>query len=144
MYYADDTLIVVTDARSATDISHQAEHVSEQCGLKLNRDKCCYIAMNGGTLIKFKDGTRLKRVPEATYLGHQLAQTVNIRHEINYKMKQTLIAWYKLELLLKAVGCSTRLKLEVYDAIMQNKLWYGLEKIHLATVVQKTSRCFST
>ena len=141
VYYADDILLITTNTRAANNVLHHVERISEQYGLQLNRDKCCYVAMNGDNVIKFRDGTRLRRLTEATYLGHQITHNMNVKHEINCRMQQTLITWYKLELSWKAAACSVKWKLEVYDAI-KNKLLYGLETIHLTQAMQQKVNTF--
>ena len=113
VYFTDDTLLITTNTRAANNVPHHVERISEQYGLQLNRDKCCYVAMNGDNTSKFRDGTRLKRVTEATYLGHQITHNMNVKHEINCRMQQTLITWYKLEPFWKAAACSAKWKLEV-------------------------------
>ena len=37
--------------------------------MKFNKDKCEVVEMNKDKQIKFKDGTQVKHVNEATYLG---------------------------------------------------------------------------
>ena len=93
--------------------------------------------MNGDNVVKFHDGTRLKRVTEATYLRHQITQQMDVKHEVSHKMQQTIITWNKLDMFWKADCCSTKWKLEVYDAIIKNKLLYGLETAHLTQRMQK-------
>ena len=79
--YAADTLLISTNIRAANSLLHELEAVSAQSGLRLNREKCCFCAgMNGDNVAKFADGTRLTRVNEATYLGHQVTQAIDIRH----------------------------------------------------------------
>ena len=87
IFYADDTLLVTTNSRAANNLLHKVEIVSQQYGLSLNRDKCSYIAMNGDNVVKFHDGTRLKRATEATYLGHQITQPIDVKHEASHKMQ---------------------------------------------------------
>ena len=142
VYFADDTLLISTNTQAANNLLHEVEAVSAQFGLRLNREKCCYVAMNGHNVVKFADGTRLKRVNEATYLGHQITQAIDIRHEINHKMHDTLKVWYKLTSFWKAVQCPAHWKLHVYDAIIRNKLLYGLETIHLTQAMQKKINAF--
>ena len=74
---------------------------------------------------------------EATYLGHQITQAMDITHEINHKMHQTPKLWFKLNAFWKSVNCPKHWKLHVYDAIIKNKLLYGLETVHLTQVMQK-------
>ena len=108
IYYADDTLLVTTNSRAANNLLHKVEIVSQQYGFSLKRDECSYIAMNGDNVVKFHDGTRLKRVTEATYLGHQITQQMDVKHEVSHKMQQTIITWKKLDMFWKADCCSTK------------------------------------
>ena len=78
-----------------------------------------------------------QKVNEATHLGRQLAQNMHVRHEINCKMQETVVTWNKLEPLWKAAGRSKKWKLEIYDAIIKNKLLYGLETLRLTMAMQR-------
>ena len=86
VYYADDTILIATSTRAANKQLAEVERVSLQFGLKLNRGKCNPISMNGNNVIKVPDGQRMERVEETTYLGHQITQQMNGKHEINHKM----------------------------------------------------------
>ena len=131
IYYADDTVLVTTNTYAANRILWAVERVSLQFGLRLNREKCSYMAINGNNQIRFADGTRLTRCSESTYLGHHITQSMNMRQEVGYRMQQTMAAWTKLKPFWKACNCTDGWKLRVYQAIIQNKLIYGLETIHL-------------
>ena len=103
IYYADDTVLLATNTYSANRILWAVERVSLQFGLKLNRGKCSYIAMNGNNNLRFADGTKLCRRTETTYLGHHITQSMNIRQEIGYIMQQTMAAWTKLKPFLESI-----------------------------------------
>ena len=62
------------------------ESFSEQYGLQLNRAKCCVLHMNKEAGIHFSDHTFLPKAQDAVYLGNNLNQTVNIRHEVIQRM----------------------------------------------------------
>ena len=98
--------------------------------------------MNGNNVIKFADGQKLSRMEEITYLGHEITEGMDVRHEIHHKMHQTLKVWFKLESFWKTVACSTKWKLQVYDAIIRNKLLYGLETVHLTQSLQQKVNAF--
>ena len=102
--------------------------------LKPNAGNSSYISMNGNNVIKFPDGQKLNRVEETTYLGHQITQ--DVKHEIQHKMRQTLKTWFKLGSFWKTTVCSNRWRLQVY-IIIRNKLFYGLETVHLTQTQQK-------
>ena len=142
VYYADDTILIATNTTAANRTLMEVENVSLQYGLRLNRNKCCYISMNGNNVVKFPDGQVLNRVGEATYLGHQITEGMDVRHEIQHKMVQTLKTWYKLTPFWTTVVCSKKWRLQVYDAIIRNKLLYGLETVHLTQSLQKKVNAF--
>ena len=96
VYYADDTIFIATNTTAANRILMEVENVSQQYGLRLNKNTCCHITMNGNNVVKFPDGQVLNRVGEATYLGHQITEGMDIKHEIQHKMVQTSKTWYKL------------------------------------------------
>ena len=142
IYYADDTVLLTTNTYAANRILWAIEAVSRQFGLMLNREKCSYIAMNGNNVLRFADGTKLSRCAEATYLGHHITESMNVRQEIGQKMHQTLKVWYKLNPFWKAANCTIGWKLQVYDAIIKNKLLYGLETVHLTQAMAKKVNAF--
>ena len=58
--------------------------------MKLNNGKCEVIAMNKNNDIKFKDGTKLKHVREATYLGGKLTENTNASTEIQGRITECI------------------------------------------------------
>ena len=96
----------------------------------------------GDNVFKFHDGTRLQRVNEATYLGHRITQHMDVNREVHHKMQQTRITWNRLNMFWKADCCSIKRKLEVYDAIIGNKLLYGLETVRCTQRMQKKADAF--
>ena len=50
--------------------------------------------------------------------------------------------WFELDTFWKTTVCSNRWKLQVYDAILTNKLLYGLETVHLTQTQQKKVNAF--
>ena len=142
IYYADDTVLLATNTYSANRILWAVERVSLQFGLKLNRGKCSYIAMNGNNNLRFADGTKLCRCTETTYLGHHITRSMNMRQEIGYRMQQTMAAWTKLKPFWKASNCTVGWRLRVYQAVIQNKLIYGLETVHLTQAMLNKINAF--
>ena len=74
LLYADDTLIISSDAKKANKILAAIVKHSERYGLKLNKGKCEVIAPHtkANEKIAFPTGEELKKVEAATYLGGQL------------------------------------------------------------------------
>ena len=69
---------------------------------------------------------------------------MDVKHEIQHKMHQTLKTWFKfnLDTFWKTTVCSNRWKLLVYDAIIRNKLLYGLETVHTNATELKKANAF--
>ena len=63
--------------------------------------------MNGNDVIRFDDGTEFKRCTECMYLGHHIAQPLNVRQEVGQRMQQTMKTWFKLILFWAANGTAT-------------------------------------
>ena len=61
--------------------------------------------MNGHNVIRFDDGTKLKTCTKYTYLGHHIAQSLNVRQEVGQRMQQTMKTWFKLEPVWKTAHC---------------------------------------
>ena len=137
VYYADDTVLFSQDTRGLNELLKHTEQISKQYGLKLNRDKCVAVCMNGESNIHFEDGTLLEKKYETTYLGNELNKEVNIRHEITNKIQEVNRTWFKLSPYWKATNASKKWQLIIYDAIIRSKLLYGLETLHLTDAMAK-------
>ena len=61
---------------------------------------------DGNDVIKFPDRQKLNRVEETTYLGHQIRQEMDVKHEIQHKTHQTLKTCFKLDTFWKTTVCS--------------------------------------
>ena len=68
MLYADDTLLVLKDHKSASKLLQEVEKESRYYNMKLNEDKCECIAMNHNKQVQFTNGTLMKNVESGTYL----------------------------------------------------------------------------
>ncbi len=127
--YADDTLLVSKNTTAARKMLAAIEEESKYYNMKLNHDKCLTIAMNGIRTPTFTDGTKLKTVDHAKYLGGQITVNVNPRTELNSRISDATVAVKSLELFWKHVRCDMRWKMQVYNAVVISKLTYGLETL---------------
>ena len=80
--YADDTLLVMKNTRDTNWLLKETVTGSSYYNMKINNAKCDVIAMNKSNNVKCKDGTKLKHVKEATYLGGNLTEDTNANTEI--------------------------------------------------------------
>ena len=91
--------------------------------------------MNRNNVIRFDDGTKLKRCTECTYLRHHITQSyhpvIQCSTESGSKKATIYEHLVQTQSFLESCACTTRWKLRVYHAIIQNKLIYELETLHL-------------
>ena len=88
--YADDTLLAVKNTRTANLYLKRIEEESAYYSMKLNKNKCNYICMNQNNKLKFADGTPLKSVDTAVYLGGTLDKQMKSITEINNRISSTM------------------------------------------------------
>ena len=89
LLYADDTLVVAKNTKTAKTYLKLIEDESEYSNMKLNKDKCTYITSNKNNKITFRDGTLLKSVDKTTYLGTEIAKRVDPGLEISRRISLT-------------------------------------------------------
>ena len=106
------------------------EDASSIFGLQLNKEKCQQISCKPTKDITFRDGTKLKQVNTADYLGSLLHEEANPRPEIikrinlaAYGRKKLSDFWGKSKILNK------RDRIRLHEALIASKLLYALEAI---------------
>ena len=98
LLYADDTLIISSDAKKANKILAAIVKHSERYGLKLNEGKCEVIAPHAkaNEKIAFPTGEELKKVESATYLGGQLRKDGAAKPEVEGRLAKAAAIFRKL------------------------------------------------
>ena len=138
VYYADDTILFSTDNRALNELLRLTENLSAQYGLKLNKDKCVAIPMNNDGDIHFDNAMPLPKNFEATYLGNERNQQVNVKHEILNKLQSVRITWLKMMPYWKASGSNVKWKLRIFNAIIGAKckiiIWIGNDSSHKSLI----------
>ena len=122
--------------------------MSKAYGLKLNEEKCVNLNMNTGEqqqkLGNTEEAYTMKGVDSAMYLGNRLNNRASIKEEITFQMQQVTTTWKRLHTYWKATTASKKWQLLAYDAIIQNKLLYGLETAHLSRADLQRIDAFQT
>ena len=131
LIYADDTMLIGNRARELNILLAAIETECAKYNLKLNYNKCNYIAMNGKAHIHFKNMEKLKEVDKATYLGGTLTNTASRNEELNNRISKALTTCNKLKTFWYKTKCSHKWKLQVYNAIIVSQLTYGLSTVQL-------------
>ena len=85
----------------------------------------------------FSDGTKIRIVDEAKYLGCSLNETSNYRKEIGKRISNTYITMQKLNIFWLHSNCPAKFKLIAADAVIKTKLLYGMDSAQLGEHEQK-------
>ena len=89
------------------------------------------MEMNTKCNIKFRDGTNLKKVTEAVYLGAKLTKKHLTRTEVENRLGKAFETVRKLRDFFKKSQCSDSWKLIIYNAVVVSRLVYGLDSLEL-------------
>ena len=92
--------------------------------------------MNKNNQIKFKDGTRVKNVEKAKYLGARLTRNANVHEEVNNRIVSTLKTMKSLQCFWNKAHCPVKWKLQVYNSVIISKLTYALETVQLTKALE--------
>ena len=92
--------------------------------MKLNKTKCEVITTHPNANIHFGDGTKIKKVKQATYLGCQIGIRTTTREEMNKRFSNTMTTIKMLDTWWRHSDCGTALKIQVADAVIRSKLLY--------------------
>ena len=142
LLYADDTVLVAKDTQTVHTLLHAIEVESEYYNMRLNKDKCNYIARNKNNIIRFKDGSRLSAVEQVTYLGGNLNKRVSPKAEVDSRIAAATGQANKLKLFWKKSMSSLQWKVTVYNAIVCSKLLYGLETVQMTSALESKLDAF--
>ena len=90
----------------------------------------------------YLDGTRVPTPEETKYLGCYLNRQGNANLELKQRMANVFTVWNKLHAFWYKRNCSYAFKLQVYSAVIQAKLLYGLQSLQLTGTMQKSLDVF--
>ena len=85
--------------------------------------------MNKSNNVKFKDGTKLNHVQEATDLGRTQTEDTNATTEIQGRISSCIPLMKALDTFWKKTNCDTKWKINVFNAVVLTKLIYGHETV---------------
>lgn len=135
--YADDTLLFGTHTQNINKFLKEIQIESEYYNMRLNLNKCINLTGNQRmSSVKFKDGTKVPREHQATYLGTTLTDNNNNKAEISNRIADCCATANRLKLFWNKAKTTKKWKLQVYDAIIRSKLLYGLECVQLTPAEQ--------
>ena len=142
LLYADDTALITNNVNAMGRLLTKIEEHPGYYGLNFNKGKCVCLNFNAQGSPKFKDGSRVKQVSDASYLGSNISCTHNLQAEINRKISSCFVILNKLNFFWSKSNCPTKFKLDVFDAVIRSKLVYGLEVVHLTKSLMQRLNTF--
>ena len=148
--FADDTLIFGADTQCINKLFHAIERHSVYHGLKLNYGKCVNLTANQRvSSVRFSPdgpaaGRLVPRQRSATYLGTLLTDTFDNTAEIANRLGDCIATCNRLKVFWKKAITSIKWKIQVFNAIIRSKLWYGLECIQLTNAEISKLNAFQT
>ena len=142
--YADDTICVSTDTKAMNQFLKDIEEEGEKYGLKLNKGRCELLTTSLNADIKFKDGIKVPRKPEVTYLGCQINQYSNISQEISKRIMicMTILKKLLVDIFWRLCDVKIAFKITVLDAVIRSKLLYGIDSAQLTPSNQRRIEVF--
>ena len=87
------------------------------------------------TPIRFSNGDTLKKAEEVVYLGGGLDRRMDVRKEVRKRISSVFPVLKSLELLWKHLSCSTKWKIQVFNAVCVSKVLYSLETLQYTDCV---------
>ena len=131
LFYADDTLIITRTAKAAQILLRATEKESLKYNLRLNYTKCIHIPMNDLRRVRYRNGQFVPTETKATYLGGLIMARGGHKQELHHRITSTWGVVKKLDLLWRRAPVSLKWKLRIYNAVIVNRVLYGLETIPL-------------
>ena len=98
--------------------------------------------MNANNKIKCASGHELKRTLSTIYLGTEINAAADPTLEVQRRMAEVCVTWKKLDTFWKHSNTPTKVKIQVYDAVIRSKLVYGLESLQLTKAWQSRINAF--
>ena len=132
LLYADDTTLLASSTDRMEKLLHALETVAARYGLRLNQNKCVWMASGLHGTLKFKDDSRVARVNEATYLGSKLNIFSDQKKELHGRIAYARVTWVKLAPFWKYSNCPAKIKLRILDAVIAAKLLYSTASMWLS------------
>ena len=131
LLYADDTLIVESDALRAQRFMHIITEVGAEYGLVLNWGKVKLLRINHSGSVLSPTGVPIKVVDSLVYLGATLDKEVRHASELSRRLGQARKDFACLSQIWSHAGLGTDRKLLIYNACIVAKLLYGIQTMWL-------------
>lgn len=82
------------------------------------------------------------RAQSTIYLGTEINAAADPTLEVQRRMAEVCVTWKKLDTFWKHSNTPTKIKIQIYDAVIRSKLVYGLESLQLTKAWQNRINAF--
>ena len=131
LLYADDTLIVESNAEVAQRFMDLIAARGAEYGLSLNWGKVKLLRVNHDGRIRTPEGADVEETSSLLYLGATLHSDARHGAEVSRRIGQAGREFLALQQVWKHAGLSKSQKLRVFDACIISTLLYGISTIWL-------------
>ena len=133
LLYADDTLLVQTDAAVAQKYMDCVQQAGRVYGLALNWDKVEVLSISCHSDLTDPAGKSLKQTQRMIYLGSVLCSDGSSGSEISRRIGSAKGDFDKLTKAWNHAGISRTRKLAIFDSCVLSKLLYNMHSLCLNT-----------
>ena len=130
--YADDTLLIGASSEHVQEFLSAVAQAGQRYGLELHPDKLQLLQIHGRGKIITDSGTEVTAVSSLVYLGATLAADGRMGSELSRRIGAAKADFRTLQKVWGHSDLTLSRKLEIYAALVESKLFYGL-----------TAGCFS-
>jgi len=146
LVYADDTLIVASQARDAAEYMLHISTAGAHYGLQYNWKKLEVLPVRCEADIRKPDGSQIDQKDCITYLGSVLAQDGRAGPELARRLGAARAEFKTLARVWSHSSLARRKKLQIFDACVLSKLLYcmhttWLQKAELAKLDAFQAKC---
>jgi hypothetical protein len=140
--YADDTLLLSRSTKLMNTLLHSIQNRASRFGMILNIEKTLLVTMNKPEVeqntVTFIDGTPVKRVNTAIYLGitcnEKATQTPNLNKRLGAASEQ----FNRLHLFWRHTNIPQKMKIRFFKQIFYPMVLYGLEYSAITPTMERT------
>lgn len=142
--YADDTTLLAADEREMFELLERIENVSRECGLKLNRDKCCLLVVDRRGVLPqpFQLITGMEKKDSLIYLGAQITNKGGSEQEIRRRIGMAKDALGKLTKIWKDHDIRKQTKLKLVQTLIFPIATYASESWTINAVCRRKVEAF--
>ena len=131
LLYADDTLLVGRRGSEVTQFLECVSKVGAEYGLQLHNDKFQLLCVGNPEKVLNPDGTEIKAKEVMQYLGANLRSDGDAAAELGRRIGLAEADFIALSRVWKHSALSRSRKIELYQAMVESKLLYGLSTFWL-------------